>query len=575
MKTKKLLTLAAAAAALTVPLQPVMFAKEPVVQTGTPASSAEEKPLSADEFIDQYLGMKRIVKNGNRSEEVFEWFKSADQTNCALLSKSRDVFDKLDEKTQKAILAAAQAHQMDYEKLVQEANVLNTQMEAKKQAAAQAEKEKTAQQQPAAPADSPAQSEPQPSAQTQPDNIQPQAQTQPEVSGQVQSQPEMPVTPALQPEQPQSTEPADPEPAPTQPEDVQQGTDTQAPASAVQTDENQPEAAPVSINETSEQNLQPEMQAPVYAGMNTDGKAMPSLSKGMLSEVSASSDLSGLELQAAAAAAASQNMNDWQASRVVLALKQADQTIQSDQYLALKNTDRQILFKITDPAASPVNVELYNPTAYSWNFSAGLISFNETGQTQFEPRKENAPAAMEQPLQEAAENPSLETPVSNEAVSTETLQPEENIQQPVSTLPVQNPVTLPQLESQLSPADPVTDFIARYCTKNGRLMSEADQSSYQQILNGFADWHTLSAAQRDEINARLRAQGGSTYSFLYTQANQIRLGIPVTRPPQSSTTVPSVHTGVESEKDTAYVCTAGLMAFVIAALDKLRGIKRI
>lgn len=79
-----------------------------------------------------------------------------------------------------------------------------------------------------------------------------------------------------------------------------------------------------------------------------------------------------------------------------------------------------------------------------------------------------------------------------------------------------------------------TQFLNRYCYQNGTLIRQANQSNYRQLLNAVGDWLALSEGTKEAVNGFLISMGSQTFQTLYTQANRIRLGLPLTQVPAGS-----------------------------------------
>ncbi|MDE5758706.1 MAG: hypothetical protein K2H85_08865, partial [Allobaculum sp.] len=97
--------------------------------------------------------------------------------------------------------------------------------------------------------------------------------------------------------------------------------------------------------------------------------------------------------------------------------------------------------------------------------------------------------------------------------------------------------------SATQPDAQATQFLNRYCYQSGMLIRQASQSNYRQLLNAINDWLNLSANSKAAVNSFLTSMGSQTFQTLYTQANRIRLGLPITQVPAGNETS-SVNTAV-------------------------------
>lgn len=71
--------------------------------------------------------------------------------------------------------------------------------------------------------------------------------------------------------------------------------------------------------------------------------------------------------------------------------------------------------------------------------------------------------------------------------------------------------------------DNAAGFVDKYLTgKDGNIFKTATKDNYKQILSGKAAWDKLTQAEKDEINAILKANGGKTYEELLKLAEAVK-----------------------------------------------------
>lgn len=123
------------------------------------------------------------------------------------------------------------------------------------------------------------------------------------------------------------------------------------------------------------------------------------------------------------------------------------------------------------------------------------------------------------------------------ATDTQSLEAAQSSNQTTSQLTSQaNPVNQSGLTGNgtTSQDGQATQFLNRYCYQNGALIRQATQANYRQLLNAVNDWLSLSEGSKQAVNGFLTSMGSQTFQTLYTQANRIRLGLPISQVPAGS-----------------------------------------
>lgn len=178
----------------------------------------------------------------------------------------------------------------------------------------------------------------------------------------------------------------------------------------------------------------------------------------------------------------------------------------------------------------PQAIQTYDPAYYSYDFNSGEFALQpgpvyalaaENTKPEKEPDKNEMP--------ETAETKQPSDSVFDELNTDEKKSAEQKIEEETEqkTLPDENSV---QNAWQDAKADKnkAQSFVDRYCTANGSVIKKADQSNAQTILDGYESWSAMSQSEKNAVNKLLKSAGSVSFQSLYTQANEIRLGLPAT-----------------------------------------------
>lgn len=93
----------------------------------------------------------------------------------------------------------------------------------------------------------------------------------------------------------------------------------------------------------------------------------------------------------------------------------------------------------------------------------------------------------------------------------------------VEAKPLSNPIPI-QIAESTSDSSLISRFILDYVSDSyGNQYYSATQNNASRILSGMGSWSALSSAQRSQINAQLRANGGKSYQALVQEAQRISL----------------------------------------------------
>lgn len=532
MKKQKLFSLGALCAAMIAPC--ALTSVAPV--TAEPAII--EQPLSADAFIDQFCGTRTITLEEAGSQQApFVWFETITDENRALIVQGRVLFNTLDAAVQQTIIQACQAHQIDYiafsDQALAEQKVID-QAAAALKPKQPADSQKTAE--PEKPAhEHPVDSSANASREDLDSQAKPESQTEDrssDASSDSKNDREQPgdSSPDKEQERDNNTDQnkdkeTEQKPAANLNEEQPAQTDTSAQhengssvegetdrldnsadlSSNEQTSRPDSAAAPDSPHpEPDDAARQPakNLQALPFAVPYNPGTVPAGLTCAP----------AGIEAdesirQCAERIASSAGMSQWHLQSVVYTYFFEGAPIVSQPYWFVQNGQQTVIFRVVAADEQSVTIQFADDSSCSFDGTTGTLSLKAGSEVVF--TDQNA------------------TPYSDEIDGeTAPLEADQSSQKKEESVP-----TVAQSGASIDTA--ATDFINRYCYQQGGLIRQASVASCQQILNGLSGWLQLSAASKSSVNVYLQNMGGTTFQTLYRQANQIRLGLPV-----SSTLIP-------------------------------------
>lgn len=463
-------------AALLFAMTPISFAAAasmPKSAAGLPSvqldSDFDAKDAQAASFIRQYCVLQVAAGPEETNTPAGCYFYTgADASNAAILAESQAMYQMLSADARQEVLRICSQHGFDYEKAVQDALKL---LEGQKENTGSAEE---AVQDPAEGTDSSAASEVQ--------------------------------TPSAQPGFGQRTaQPAaDAELAEENPAEVQDESNTPSADQPSVDDQGQP----ADSNDFSQ--IQ-EVDVP-----NT-GVQMKALWK-------ACDPVSGIgesQLREAVAAGGFGLSTSASLKQVQLQADVLGQKAVSDWMFAAKEGETSLLFApVSGNDGSVAGLQVFDPMVYSYNLDAGKLFLAAVNTIMFEtPVKAPAAAVPEEEKNSALDADSEKKEQAAVLKEQESRTPDVSPEESASSA---------NLEAARKPADQekAQSFVDTYCTYNGSIIKKADADTAKQILDGYDAWSRFDQSIKDQVNALLKNAGSVTFQSLYTQANQIRLGLP-------------------------------------------------
>lgn len=244
--------------------------------------------------------------------------------------------------------------------------------------------------------------------------------------------------------------------------------------------------------------------------------------------------------------------------------------------LSQNQTSTSVLFQILACDQTGADLLFLSDDSCSYDEQTGLLNLAPAGQMHLvldeqaqdaarteektdepQPEPETQPSETDSSLQEP-QTPSDSTlsPVSGDE-EPDSVEPETAVIDSSASSQSSAVSESAQSGSDTLQTSPASQFINRYCYQSGMLIRQANRSNYRQILNGYPSWAQLSSASKSEVNTYLLNMGAQTYQTLYRQANQIRLGLPLSTTPAASPQAPASGTnGTQSWRPSVNTASA-------------------
>lgn len=450
----------------------------------------------AERFVHEWCGIQSFDQDGQTV--TFTWFAKADPVNAPILSQGFALYQSLEESVKNEVDALCAANGVDFASLGA-------------QAAALLEKENNE------PANAPAKDapvQPEKPAETEADGTSP----NPSAGKDTESGVDESAAAISQDADSQKTQPA---PSDSQDEDTRLPEGGTRPANPAQgsnaggENESNPQPAP----ENPEQPGQPETGENQPAPEGTDQPALQAPSSivlesngsGAVISVSYQKAQIPAELQEAISQLAeNRSMSSVSyCTNIVYSAVLGENRAVSPAMQAIASEEGSVLFSvITGADGTPEALQIYQPAVYSFNFDSGIFTLQPA---------QTFPLTKKADEKDPEEQPPVQNPDNVIADGSA-------VQNPSSE---SKPSLGPQVPAEDKPAMEADEFVSRYCTHNGSVIKVPSSSNYQKILDGFSVWSSMNTAARERVNALLEEQGSVSYQSLYTGANQIRLGLPV------------------------------------------------
>lgn len=537
MNKRRFVSFAALAALLCVPC----VAALPMERTAILANSTIN---SADQFIDQYCGayVTTIAADGSNVSQ-FAWYSQVDVYNAPILVESYTVFGQLSPSVQQTIVAACLAHNIDYYSFVAQAQAFLApapvyEVPTPVETAPQEPSEAPANSGPVGvlPEESSSSNVKQDPKASSPDSTN--SSTASSLTSSQDSTTSLATSSTSQTSQTPTEVDTPPAPVATtqEPTSSQNPTsDSTASGSTSNTSSQASADAIVPGQPTTLENYDPsQVDSQVIFNGTT-------LAQGLTFEDYTDAFDANTQ-QVIYALAAKSGLSTFEAHEVVYVYQKDGVRSVSDPVIKLSGGGPVVLFQILNYTDKGANVLFFTDDNCSYDATNNRLALAPAGILFVE-----ASGLETKELAQATDEAS-KAPLNDQSVSqptSEAVQSQGGTSSSItsSTLSTSTAPTSSSTSSATQPDAQATQFLNRYCYQSGMLIRQASQSNYRQLLNAINDWLNLSANSKAAVNSFLTSMGSQTFQTLYTQANRIRLGLPITQVPAGNETS-SVNTAV-------------------------------
>lgn len=522
MNKRRFVSFAALAALLCVPYTAALSIERTAIL-------ANSTILSADQFIDQYCGtMVTTIASDGSNVSQFSWYTQVDAYNAPILVESYTVFGQLSPTVQQTIVAACLAHNLDYFTLIEQAQAFLTPAPiAEVPVETAAQENGTASEQPLSSA--PVGEIPQESSLSIQDST---ASNQSSATSNVSSQDAGASSTTLTSQEP-TTDRIPPAPIASDQDSSKEENQTislSGQSDSIQT----PVQTIIPGQPTTIQN---------YDSSQVDSQVIfngTTLAQGLTFEDHTDA-FDATTQQIIYALAAKSGLSTFEAHEVIYVYQKDGVRWVSDPLIKLSGGGPVVLFQILNYTDKGANVLFYTDENCSYDAATQKLALAPAGILFVETsslRTEELGKISEGVPQEIQKQTSSPAQPTSEVVTSEAVQASSSLTNSTSAPASSSSSQATQPDAQ------ATQFLNRYCYQSGLLIRQASQSNYRQLLNAVNDWLNLSANSKTAVNSFLTSMGSQTFQTLYTQANRIRLGLPITQVPAGNQTSASVNTGV-------------------------------
>lgn len=538
MNKRRFVSFAALAALLCVPC----VAALPMERTAILANSTI---TSADQFTDQYCGayVTTIAADGSNVSQ-FAWYSQVDAYNAPILVESYAVFGQLSPSVQQTIVAACLAHNIDYYSFVAQAQAFLApapvaEVPTPVETAAQEPSETPTNSAPVGvlpeeTSSSNAEQDPKASSQDS---------THPSTASSLTSSQDSTTSLATSSTSQTSQTPTEADTPPAPVATLQEPTSSQSQTS----DSTSSGSSSNASSQASADAIVPGQPITLenYDPSQVDSQVIfngTTLAQGLTFEDHTDSFDANTQ-QVIYSLAAKSGLSTFEAHEVVYVYQKDGVRSVSDPVIKLSGGGPVVLFQILNYTDKGANVLFFTDDNCSYDATNNRLALAPAGILFVEV------SGLETKELAQATDETLKAPLNDQSASQPTSEAVQSQGGTASGTPSSTPSTAStvpassSISSATQPDAQATQFLNRYCYQSGMLIRQASQSNYRQLLNAINDWLNLSANSKAAVNSFLTSMGSQTFQTLYTQANRIRLGLPITQVPAGNETS-SVNTAV-------------------------------
>lgn len=538
MNKRRFVSFAALAALLCVPC----VAALPMERTAILANSTI---TSADQFTDQYCGayVTTIAADGSNVSQ-FAWYSQVDAYNAPILVESYAVFGQLSPSVQQTIVAACLAHNIDYYSFVAQAQAFLApapvaEVPTPVETAAQEPSETPTNSAPVGvlpeeTSSSNAEQDPKASSQDS---------THPSTASSLTSSQDSTTSLATSSTSQTSQTPTEADTPPAPVATLQEPTSSQSQTS----DSTSSGSSSNASSQASADAIVPGQPITLenYDPSQVDSQVIfngTTLAQGLTFEDHTDSFDANTQ-QVIYSLAAKSGLSTFEAHEVVYVYQKDGVRSVSDPVIKLSGGGPVVLFQILNYTDKGANVLFFTDDNCSYDATNNRLALAPAGILFVEV------SGLETKELAQATDETLKAPLNDQSASQPTSEAVQSQGGTASGTPYSTPSTAStvpassSISSATQPDAQATQFLNRYCYQSGMLIRQASQSNYRQLLNAINDWLNLSANSKAAVNSFLTSMGSQTFQTLYTQANRIRLGLPITQVPAGNETS-SVNTAV-------------------------------
>lgn len=538
MNKRRFVSFAALAALLCVPC----VAALPMERTAILANSTI---TSADQFTDQYCGayVTTIAADGSNVSQ-FAWYSQVDAYNAPILVESYAVFGQLSPSVQQTIVAACLAHNIDYYSFVAQAQAFLApapvaEVPTPVETAAQEPSETPTNSAPVGvlpeeTSSSNAEQDPKASSQDS---------THPSTASSLTSSQDSTTSLATSSTSQTSQTPTEADTPPAPVATLQEPTSSQSQTS----DSTSSGSSSNASSQASADAIVPGQPITLenYDPSQVDSQVIfngTTLAQGLTFEDHTDSFDANTQ-QVIYSLAAKSGLSTFEAHEVVYVYQKDGVRSVSDPVIKLSGGGPVVLFQILNYTDKGANVLFFTDDNCSYDATNNRLALAPAGILFVEV------SGLETKELAQATDETLKAPLNDQSASQPTSEAVQSQGGTASGTPYSTPSTAStvpassSISSATQPDAQATQFLNRYCYQSGMLIRQASQSNYRQLLNAINDWLNLNANSKAAVNSFLTSMGSQTFQTLYTQANRIRLGLPITQVPAGNETS-SVNTAV-------------------------------
>lgn len=500
---------------------------------------------SADQFTDQYCGayVTTIAADGSNVSQ-FAWYSQVDAYNAPILVESYAVFGQLSPSVQQTIVAACLAHNIDYYSFVAQAQAFLApapvaEVPTPVETAAQEPSETPTNSAPVGvlpeeTSSSNAEQDPKASSQDS---------THPSTASSLTSSQDSTTSLATSSTSQTSQTPTEADTPPAPVATLQEPTSSQSQTS----DSTSSGSSSNASSQASADAIVPGQPITLenYDPSQVDSQVIfngTTLAQGLTFEDHTDSFDANTQ-QVIYSLAAKSGLSTFEAHEVVYVYQKDGVRSVSDPVIKLSGGGPVVLFQILNYTDKGANVLFFTDDNCSYDATNNRLALAPAGILFVEV------SGLETKELAQATDETLKAPLNDQSASQPTSEAVQSQGGTASGTPSSTPSTAStvpassSISSATQPDAQATQFLNRYCYQSGMLIRQASQSNYRQLLNAINDWLNLNANSKAAVNSFLTSMGSQTFQTLYTQANRIRLGLPITQVPAGNETS-SVNTAV-------------------------------